>query len=154
MILIHNYLDKEVFEKILLDKELTDNDKEKQIYMCYDYFLKNITKDEIEANALLENVIFVGIDLYHQEDEQQIFDTINSLGVSLTTAELMKNFLFKEDIEAYIKNWRNIFEKDDETRKYWEQEVTAGRNKRSNIDIFLESYLLIKIQKKRNQSKF
>jgi uncharacterized protein with ParB-like and HNH nuclease domain len=154
LILIHNYLDKEVFEKILLDKELTDNDKEKQIYMCYDYFFKNITKDEIEANALLENVIFVGIDLYHQEDEQQIFDTINSLGVSLTTAELMKNFLFKEDIEAYIKNWRNIFEKDDETRKYWEQEVTAGRNKRSNIDIFLESYLLIKIQKKRNQSKF
>lgn len=148
LILIHNYLDKELFEKILLDKELTDNDKEKQIYMCYDYFLKNITKEEIEANVLLGNVIFVGIDLSPQEDEQQIFDTINSLGVSLTTAELMKNFLFKDDIEAYIKNWRNIFEKDDETRKYWEQEVTAGRNKRSNIDIFLESYLLIKIQKK------
>lgn len=148
LILIHNYLDKEVFEKILFDEELTDKDKEKQVYKCYDYFLKNITEDKIEANILLGKVVFVGIDLNHQEDEQQIFDTINSLGVSLTTAELMKNFLFKDDTEAYIKNWRDIFEKDDETRKYWEQGVTAGRTKRSNIDIFLESYLLIKIQKK------
>ena len=148
LILIHNYLDKELFEKILFDKVLTDKDKEKQIWQCYNYFLKNIKQDEIEANELLGNVTFVGIDLYHQEDEQQIFDTINSLGVSLTTAELMKNFLFKNDIDAYIKNWRDIFEKDDETREYWEQEVTAGRNIRSNIDIFLESYLMIKIQEK------
>lgn len=94
------------------------------------------------------NVIFVGIDLYHQEDEQQIFDTINSLGVSLTTAELMKNFLFKNDIQAYIDNWRDVFEKDDEIKKYWEQKVTAGRNIRNNIDLFLESYLMIKIQEK------
>ncbi|MFZ3077018.1 MAG: DUF262 domain-containing HNH endonuclease family protein [Candidatus Aenigmatarchaeota archaeon] len=148
LILIHNYLDREVFEKILFDKELTDKDKEKQIYKCFDYFSNNITKDEIDANKLLGNVTFVGIDLSSQEDEQQIFDTINSLGVSLTTAELMKNFLFKDDIKAYINNWRNVFEKDDETNKYWEQKVTAGRNIRKNIDLFLESYLMIKIQEK------
>jgi uncharacterized protein with ParB-like and HNH nuclease domain len=148
LILTHNYLDKEIFEKILLDKELTSKDKEKQIYECYNYFLDNIKQNEIKANILLGKLRVVLIDIGPQEDEQQIFDTINSLGVSLTTAELMKNFLFKDDIETYIKNWRNVFEKDDETKKYWEQEVTAGRNKRSNIDIFLESYLMIKMQEK------
>ena len=148
LILEHNYSDKPVFDKILLDKELTENDKNKQIYKCYNYFLKRINKDEIDQNRLLGNVLFVGIDIQKEEDEQQIFDTINSLGVSLTTAELLKNYLFKDDIDSYNENWRDIFEKDDEIRNYWEQEVTSGRNIRSNIDIFLQSYLFIKIQEK------
>jgi len=147
IILEHNYLDKPVFDKILLDKELAEADKGKKIYKCYEYFVENI-QDEIEPNNLLQNVLFVGIDLQSSEDEQQIFDTINSLGVSLTTAELLKNHLFKDDIESYNANWRYVFEKDDETRDYWDQEVTSGRQKRTNIDLFLQSYLFIKIQER------
>jgi uncharacterized protein with ParB-like and HNH nuclease domain len=51
--------------------------------------------------------MFVGIDLSPDEDEQQIFDTINSLGVRLTTAELLKNYFFqREDQSSYNKNWK------------------------------------------------
>lgn len=146
LILEHNYSDKSVFDKILLDKKLSKEDEVKQIFKCYEYFLKSIKKDDIKPNNLLGNILFVGIDLQNQEDEQQIFDTINSLGVSLTTAELLKNYLFKDDINSYNENWRDIFEKDDEIKNYWEQEVTSGRNIRNNIDLFLQSYLFIKIQ--------
>ncbi len=147
IILEHNYLDKPVFEKILLDKELTKQEKENLISKCYEFFVKNLN-NEINPNNILQNVLFIGIDLANSEDEQQIFDTINSLGVSLTTAELLKNYLFKDDIESYKENWRDVFEKNDETRNYWEQEVTSGRQKRDNIDLFLQSYLFIKIQEK------
>jgi uncharacterized protein with ParB-like and HNH nuclease domain len=148
LILIHNYIDKPIFEKVLLDKELDENDKKKNIYLCYKYFIDNINKDEIDPNKILAYINFVGITLSPYEDEQKIFDTINSLGVSLTTAELLKNFLFNQDVESYIQNWREVFEKDEDIKKYWEQEVTAGRNKRTNIDLFLEAYLLIKVQQK------
>ena len=148
IILEHNYSDKSVFEKIFFSREIELKEKNSQIYKCYDYFLKNIVANEINPNHLLSNILFVGIDLQYYEDEQQIFDTINSLGVMLTTAELLKNYLFKEDIDFYNKNWRDVFERDDEIKNYWDQEVTSGRNIRTNIDLFLQSYLLIKIQGK------
>lgn len=142
----HNHLDKEVFDKILLDQELNDRDKESKIYKCYKYFVKNIQPNEIDANNILANILFVSIDLQPDEDEQQIFDTINSLGVRLTTAELLKNFLFKEDEASYNINWKSVFEDDEEVKEYWDQEVTSGRAIRHNIDLFLQSYLFIKIQ--------
>ena len=46
------------------------------------------------------------------EDEQQIFDTINSLGVRLTTAQLLKKYFFKHDkIDIYEKYWKKYLKK-------------------------------------------
>ena len=146
IILEHNYCDKPIFEKIFLGQEVEPREKKSQIYKSYEYFLNNIKAEEINPNNLLSNILFVGIDLLHNEDEQQIFDTINSLGVRLTTAELLKNYLFKDDIEFYNQHWRDVFEKDDEIKEYWDQNVTSGRKIRNNIDLFLQSYLFIKIQ--------
>lgn len=47
---------------------------------------------KMDIMAIIMNTQFVRIDLDADEDEQQIFDTINSLGVNLTTSELLKNF--------------------------------------------------------------
>lgn len=151
LILQHNFIDKPLFEKILKDKindmdEMDEKTKEKRIYKCYKYFLDNIQENSLSHNNLLSNIMFVGIDLQSKEDEQQIFDTINSLGVSLTTAELLKNYLFNEDIDSYNKNWKEIFEAEDDIISYWGKEINAGRVKRTNIDLFLQSYLSIKIQ--------
>jgi uncharacterized protein with ParB-like and HNH nuclease domain len=94
-------------------------------------------------------VLKIGIDLDENEDEQQIFDTINSLGVKLTTAELLKNYFFNRDeISTYTTYWKNVFEKDEDTKNYWDREITAGRLKREFIDLFFFSYLQIKIQDK------
>ncbi|MFA6129295.1 MAG: DUF262 domain-containing protein, partial [Bacteroidales bacterium] len=147
IILDHNYLDKPVFEKIFNGQDLDPREQKGRINNCYQYFLKNIEPGEIDPNRLLSNILFVGIDLQHKEDEQQIFDTINSLGVRLTTSELLKNYLFSESaLDSFESNWRGVFEKDDDIKDYWDQEVTSGRNIRNNIDLFLQSYLFIKIQ--------
>ncbi|MEN8786916.1 MAG: HNH endonuclease family protein, partial [Flavobacteriales bacterium] len=69
------------------------------------------------------------------------------LGVRLTTAELLKNYFFKRDeIESYNKYWKQVFEKDDDTKIYWDREITTGRLRRTFIDLFFYSYLQIKIQ--------
>lgn len=156
IILLHNHNDIESFNEIVnLEEtknftEISENDK---ILSAYDFFMKNITENDLENSLnffdILDNVLFVGIDLGYEEDEQQIFDTINSLGVSLTTAELLKNYFFNRDeIGLYNTYWKDIFEKDDETKIYWDKEITTGRIKRAFIDLFFYSYLQIKIQDK------
>ncbi len=148
IILKHNYNDYEIFEAIINDK-LTDELKEKyknnNILNCYNYFdeQKDLLK-KISIHKLLNRLYFVGIDLGSEEDEQQIFDTINSLGVSLTTAELLKNGLFKRNDEKFYNNtWKKAFEQDEDTKGYWDQKVTSGRQFRVNIDLLLQSNLLI-----------
>ena len=61
--------------------------------------------------TIMTNTQFVKIDLDEDEDEQQIFDTINSLGVNLTTSELLKNYFFsRETIQEYEAKWVSVFE--------------------------------------------
>ena len=148
IILQHNHSDIEIFEAIVrgnLTKSLLDKHRHNSVLECYNFFKSK--KEELKTldlDALLSRLYFVGIDLGSEEDEQQIFDTINSLGVSLTTAELLKNELFRrEDESLYNKTWKETFEKDDDVKAYWDSEVTAGRQHRINIDLFLQSYLLI-----------
>jgi len=153
IILLHNHNDVNSFNEIVSLKEeaefneISENDK---ISASYEYFRNNITQNDLDGEIdffnILDNILFVGIDLGRDEDEQQIFDTINSLGVRLTTAELLKNYFFNRDeLEKYNTYWKDIFEKDDETKIYWDKEVTTGRFKRTFIDLFFYSYLQIKV---------
>lgn len=145
----HNHNDINSFEKILNLMSLDEIEVKDNITRAYQYFKDKIKPEKINTNSILKNVLFVGIDLDSNEDEQQIFDTINSLGVNLTTAELLKNYFFKRDEKhIYEKYWKNIFEIDEETKDYWDKEFTSGRLKRTFIDIFFYSYLQIKIQDK------
>lgn len=145
----HNHSDIVIFESIIqssLNDNLNEEYKNHNILRCYYYFHNNIEDvKKVDYLALLNSLYFVGIDLSYDEDEQQIFDTINSLGVYLTTAELLKNHLFKrEEIEYYNTTWKETFEKDESIREYWEQDLTSGRRDRMTIDLFLQSFLLIK----------
>ena len=151
--LVHNHNDIDNFNKIMNLKSLEDiansSEKYNHIIGAYNYFKNNIDINKIDFTKILSNVMFVGIDLGIDEDEQQIFDTINSLGVRLTTAELLKNYFFgRDDIENYETKWKLVFENDDETKSFWDREITAGRTKRENIDLFFYSFLQIKLQDK------
>jgi len=143
----HNHNDLQDFNKILnltKEEELTG---ETSVIACYNYFKSEIDITKLNLNNILTNIMFVGIDLGVDEDEQQIFDTINSLGVRLTTAELLKNYFFqRDDVNSYNDNWRNVFERDSDTKKFWDRDITAGRSIRENIDLFFYSFLQIKIQ--------
>lgn len=149
IILRHNHNDEKSFYEIVDLEELKNypEDTTDNILGAYNYFKKYIDKNNIDFYNILDSILFVGIDLGYEEDEQQIFDTINSLGVRLTTAELLKNYFFnRNELSEYNVYWKNVFEKDDETKSYWDREITTGRLKRTFIDLFFYSYLQIKIQ--------
>ena len=143
----HNHNDIESFKRILYLDELIDIDGVDRITQAYNFFKKKIDLNKLDRQTILNNIMFVGIDLSIEEDEQQIFDTINSLGVRLTTAELLKNFFFdRTEVNEYNIYWKDIFELDEETKSYWDREITTGRLTRTFIDLFFYSYLQIKIQ--------
>lgn len=143
----HNHNDIDAFETIINLTDEKDLVGEDNISKAYTYFKKNIDPAKLNFQNILSKILFVGIDLDENEDEQQIFDTINSLGVKLTTAELLKNYFFnRTEIKSYNVYWKKVFEKDDETKNYWDREITTGRLKRTFIDLFFYSYLQIKIQ--------
>lgn len=141
----HTYNDVKMFEHIMNLQDIENITEKDKISAAYNYFRKHIDIDKLDYQRILNNVVFVCIDVNINEDEQQIFDTINSLGVKLTTSELLKNYLFNRDINSYIKYWQNVFELDEDTKNYWDISIMAGRLQRQLLDIFLYAYLQIKV---------
>ena len=152
VVLQHGRNDIDAFDKVMRytkQEEITNVSPASQIISAFNFFLKKLDPSKLDRNIIKQNVQFVCIDLLDGEDEQQVFDTINSLGVRLTTAELLKNYFYnKDNVQEYEKNWVSIFEKDNDTRLYWEQELETGRIKRSLIDIFFDAYFQIFLQDK------
>lgn len=147
IVLKHNHNDSEAFQRIMELTEETDINYDDNITRAYSYFRKNVIPEKLNFQTITNAVLLVAIDLSYNEDEQQIFDTINSLGVKLTTAELLKNYFFdRNDYPKYEKYWKAVFESDKEAKEYWDTDITAGRYRRSFIDMFFYSYLQIKVQ--------
>lgn len=149
----HGRNDIRAFEKIMsLDKaEKSDNpEPTSRIIGAFNYFVEHIDESKLDIMTIFVNTQFVRIDLDADEDEQQIFDTINSLGVNLTTSELLKNYFFnRETVGEYDKKWADVFEQDADTKIYWDKEIETGRIKRAVIDIFFDSYFQLFIQDKK-----
>ena len=102
-----------------------------------------------------DNKMLVVIDINDNEDEQAIFDTINTAGVRLTSADSIKNNIFQRGFELFGINaekvkelydnyWDKSFLLDKETIEFWSTEKTTGRFTRSNLEIFLQAYAVIK----------
>lgn len=147
MVLRHNHNDIKAYSEIMALEEIVPTIHKDNISRAYQFFVDHLDENKVNFEIICNSILFVGIDLGTDEDEQQIFDTINSLGVRLTTAELLKNHFFgRNNFSDYQTYWQEVFEKDEETRNYWDQEVTTGRIKRTFIDLFFYAFLQIKIQ--------
>lgn len=121
-------------------------EKPSKMIQAYNYFHDKLNVDLIDFHTLISNLTLIGIDLNQDDDEQMIFDTINSLSEPLTTGELLKNYFFKEDArEEYEILWRPTFEEDSDTIEFWNRVITQGRLGKTNIDIFFNAMLQIKI---------
>ena len=142
--------DSQAFESVMnADKveHLSDPTNKSKVISAFNYFIDNIEEDKFDITNIYTFSDFVLIELEENEDEQQIFDTINSLGVDLTTSELLKNYFFcRNTIPQYKQKWASVFEKDDEAKSYWGEKYELGRAKRAMIDIFFDSYFQIFIQ--------
>jgi hypothetical protein len=171
----HSKIDKKYFQKIIkneikdveYDAILVENSitktssRSNRILQCFKYFTEIIQEISLESrlelfNRLLdqENKILVMIDLSEKEDEQAIFDTINSAGVRLSSADVIKNALFQKALdlfdkqeeveELYKQNWEDIFAIDDDAKIFWDTPRSTGRLMRDNIEILLHSISVIK----------
>ena len=110
----HSHNDIRDFERIMKLESLDDLEGSGRLICAYDYFRENIKVEKLDYYAIINNVLLVSIDLNNDEDEQQIFDTINSLGVRLTTGELLKNYFYDcDDLEFFNSTWKQVFEKDE-----------------------------------------
>ncbi len=106
--------------------------------------------DKILTNAKF----FIAIELDPTDDEQKIFDSVNRLGMELRNSDIIKNNLFQRVkeiapsdvnvLDIYNENWHNVFYQNDETRAYWESEVTLGRIKVNVLDCLLKDFATIK----------
>ena len=151
----HSRSDKEYFECLLLDGDRTKLKNEShRILKAYEYFETKLAGFEDEQRDQLKNIVLgsvpvISMMLSQDDDEQEIFDTINSLGVRLTTGELLKNFVFqqKEIQGKYEEYWFEIFEEEEELIEFWNKTKTSGRVLRTNIEFLLYSYLIIQTRK-------
>lgn len=143
----HSHIDREDFEKIMRLTEFVENiDGVSNIILAYNYFAANLKVEKLNIDRVMHHVHVIDIVINELDDEQQIFNTINSLGVDLTTAELLKNHLFDEkSIPQYEKYWKPVFEKDEDCLRFWAAEMRKGRTMGRNVDVFLNAYLQIKV---------
>lgn len=154
----HSKLDKEKYEKALKDEDI-DTKEKNGIFGCFNYFKKEVDKLKQEINLseftefIIESKLWVIVCLNEDEDEQKIFDSINSTGQRLSSTDIIKNALFDKIIkvtnenkaaEYYDKYWDNVFDKDETEQEFWNEEIETGRVKRSKSEIFLYSYAIIK----------
>jgi len=147
-ILCHNKHDRLIFEEIMqLGGFAQQYNSSGNVLDAWKYLSDKVCQHSMaEARDLLKviekYVRFVYIELDDKDDEQQIFDTINSLGVDLTTGELLKNYFFDKDNESvYTTLWAPVFER--ANSDYWSDSLVKGRIKESNIEQFFYALLQI-----------
>ncbi len=162
----HSKLDSQYYHQVIdpgIDpQELSViTDSSSKILQCYKYFYEELQKHpQAELESLFnrifdtENKILVIIDLGEKEDEQAIFDTINSAGVRLSAADIIKNSLFQRALDVfesqddvhmmYQNDWEAVFASDDDATAFWDSQRSTGRLMRDNIEILLHSIAVIK----------
>jgi hypothetical protein len=163
----HSQVDANAYQSVIqanIDNKLAlehVNGNSQKILRCYQYFVNELqNKSEEQRKTLFnrildpENKMLVVIDLVEgSDDEQAIFDTLNTAGVRLSPAETIKNALFQKVIKVFgskesaIKLYKRTWEKTflaEDTVKYWETERLTGRLMRDNIEILLHCIAVIK----------
>lgn len=150
----HSRIDAPNFLRVMESPETVKKDDVSSIVQAYVYFKEKLSliddsKRETLKQVLLQKIPVISMLLDKDDDEQEIFDTINSLGVRLTIGELLKNYLFKEEslVELYESKWLSVFENDEEQVEYWSTERSSGRVKRDNMELLLYCFLIIETKK-------
>jgi hypothetical protein len=147
----HSKVDRQYFNKVMTNNVNGTKSGLSNVIDCYTYFKEKAsllsTEDrEKYLTIVLDKTPVISMMLSQEDDEQEIFDTINSLGVRLTTGELLKNFIFKEnELESeYETYWQSVFEDNEDAIKFWNRPKTSGRIVRTNIEVCLYCFLVIK----------
>lgn len=109
--------DQNVYEKLMMQNDFDDNlfssqEKISSIYRNYSAFKELILESQTSAEKLYEAVFrleIVEIQL-DKENPQEIFESLNSTGLDLSNADLLRNYLlmslgYEKQEEMYKKYW-------------------------------------------------
>ncbi|MGM0519609.1 MAG: DUF262 domain-containing protein [Campylobacterota bacterium] len=132
-----------IFEK-LLNNEIIDENNTSRIYKNYQYFKEYLIRSTIDIEKYFKTfrriwVVYIELDRT-KDDPQLIFESINSTGLSLSEADLIRNFILmdkKHDEQNYL------FE------EYWSKIEKLLLSE--NISAYIRDYLTMKENKIPNQ---
>lgn len=129
--------DNEVYEKIVKSEFNDIKKKNSRIYLNYSYFKEQIQKENMDILKLyrsIEKLSAIRMELHQKDNPQIIFESINSTGMSLSIADLIRNYLLMN--ESYDIQ-KLLFE------RYWDKfEQKLGVD---NLIYFFEQYLNLKL---------
>lgn len=171
----HSQLDRKDYSRVISSSVLNEsdiidldtiNDTSGNILRCYKYFREYLASRDDKSLKNLFNAmfnesrkVFVLIELQHGDiNEQTIFDTINRAGMRLSTADIIKNNLFKHLLEAsgddndrkqtvideYKNCWESVFYPTMEASDMWDEERIFGNVKHNNLEFLLYCVACIK----------
>lgn len=166
---------KGVFDNTNVDVEEIKSNCPGQIGRCYLYYrnlLHEKSQEEIskifntmynDANKMLVRIVLQENDV----NEQSIFDTINRAGSRLSTADIIKNNLFKGFIEScnneadlleevyriYDKKWDELFYSST-GENVWDLERRFGNVSRNNLEFLLYCVACIRWAQEGNNDFF
>ena len=137
------YGDKETLD-LLLNTDRLPKDPAKIIQVNYDYFTKKLTKltdEEIDIFwTVVEHlqVAMIGLEIVTGDDPQLIFETLNSTGLALTKADLVRNFLLMgiPDRDEQKRLWET----------YWRpmDQIIDGITRKNPFDNYMRDFLTVK----------
>jgi uncharacterized protein with ParB-like and HNH nuclease domain len=168
--LSHSKVDKTYYEMIINGTVDDNTPRSSNLIKCFDYYTQELERIEPDAKIALFNQlinstdkIFAIIDLNDHDDEQKIYDSINSTGVRLGSSDMIKNTIFQRQLDLtkikynndqqkaqdeiwklYEQNWQQIFLNDEETVDYWDKQTNTGVYLRTNLELLLFSIGVIK----------
>lgn len=143
----------------------TINENSSCVLQCYKYYRERLNnQDEKKLRQLFSSLfeedrrVLVVIELESGDiNEQTIFDTINRAGVRLSTADIVKNNLYKhllakagDDgskktvIDTYDDCWETVFCASQAQSDIWDEERVFGNVKHNNLEFLLYCIACIK----------
>lgn len=151
--LVNNDEENELYHKLILtksdkntlfalvDKNEVKGNKSPKLLTNYEYFLKNIQNSDLSLEQILhglQKLIIVDIALDRENDDPQlIFESLNSTGLDLSQADLIRNYILmrlepKEQTHLYQNYW------------YPMEKSFGNLNESSIFDRFMRDYLTLK----------
>jgi uncharacterized protein with ParB-like and HNH nuclease domain/predicted transport protein len=133
--------DKKALFKILDKLELTEEDSIR-IKENYDFFKEELQKNDLNTiHKGLSKLIIIDVSLDREKDNPQlIFESLNSTGLELTQADLIRNYI--------LMGLEKQKQEDIYTNYWYPMEKSFGHSENSALfDRFMRDYLTIKIGK-------
>lgn len=135
--------DRATFEKLMRDEGFDENnftiqEKSSAMYRNYIFFRKKITassqtKEELRDAISQLNIVAI---MLKEENPQEIFESLNSTGLTLTKADLIRNFLLMP----------LAYEVQEELYKDYWLEIEKLLRPSDNVENFLVQYLIAKLK--------